>query len=93
VEDLAEQIFVNVNGDTSALAYINIKEMSLTANQGYAEMWAKKIQWKTVDDSLGDSLVADKADRLYGITLEKQRIRTFKVEYVVKDQTKMEVIQ
>lgn len=45
-------------------------------------MWAKKIQWKTVDDSTGDMLLGDDST---GITLEKQRIRTFEIEYVVSE--------
>lgn len=65
-----------MNGDSSTLAYINIVETALTGNQAYSDMWAKKIQWKTVDDSTGD-VVSVEVDSLYGITLEKQRIRTF----------------
>jgi hypothetical protein len=45
-------------------------------------MWAKKIQWKTTDDSAGDA-VSVEAESVYGVTLEAQRIRVFTIEYVI----------
>jgi hypothetical protein len=91
VQGLAEQLFIDVNGDKSALAYINIEETSLTGNQAYSEMWAKKIQWRTVDDSTGD-VVSAEAEKLSGITLEKQRIRTFQIEYVIGASSHIEIM-
>ncbi len=55
-------------------------------------MWAKKIQWRTVDDSTGD-VVNAAADTLYGITLEKQRIRVFQIEYVLATNSPVGIMQ
>lgn len=49
LRDLADDLYVSVNGVNPA--YVNIEEMTLTGNQSRAEMLAKKIQWKTVDDA------------------------------------------
>lgn len=45
----ADELYESVNGVKPAA--VSIEEMSLTGNQSRADMLAKKIQWKTLDDT------------------------------------------
>lgn len=80
--DLANNLWVHVNKDNSTLAAVNIRELSITANQKYTDMLAKKVQWKTVDDGKVADVHLQADQGLYQITVAPQVIRTFSFDYV-----------
>jgi len=58
--------------------------MALTANQSYEEMSKLRLKWKTVDNSAEAKLVSE--DNLRAAQFQQQRIRTFKVNYTLKEE-------
>lgn len=82
---LAEDLFVLANLGQASAQNIDITEMSITANQPYAEMASKKVQWKTLDDSTitppGQGPADEVSDDSHVVYLQQQRIRVFEVEY------------
>lgn len=58
--------------------------MALTANQSYEEMSKLRLKWKTVDNSAEPKLVSE--DNLRAAQFQQQRIRTFKVNYTLKEE-------
>lgn len=83
--DVAQKAYQDANGDLSDLSYVDIQELSLSGNQPYSEMWSKKIKWQTVDDQAGKLEIALE-DNYYGISLPKQRIRVFRIEYFLQEE-------
>lgn len=73
IAGVADQLFTSVNG---ALPYqAQIKELSLTGNQSYEEMSAKRIKWKTWDDHVVEPPSPAPHPEL--VQLQQQRIRVF----------------
>ena len=75
---LVHGLFELVNGkDVSYTTAVT--ELSLTGNQEYKTMLAKRIEWRTVDDQRGGKRRAQLDVDV--IDMQQQRIRVFRVEY------------
>ena len=68
------------------LQYVNIEEVTLTANQNFQEMLKEKLVWKTVDDafnSLKHGLIVSHHEEFpYELKLSPQKIKQFIFSYV-----------
>lgn len=78
---LANELFKIANNDQVS-AFPHIEEMSLTANQRYKQMSDARLKWKTVDDVPTEAAVEDPFQTT---RFQQQRIRTFKVDYIVAE--------
>jgi hypothetical protein len=77
VRKFAEYIYTYENGPDAELNNINIKETSLSGNQGYSEMKNNKLKWVGVDDAKLNPPPFPKDNPNFDIALPRQRIRSF----------------
>ena len=82
VKEFAYALYEIANGQNAQLNNINIVETTLTGNQAYSEMAAKKVRWTGVDDALikEPEVPLDHSD--FEVALQLQRIRSFYIEYI-----------
>jgi hypothetical protein len=80
LNNLAQGIYEVMNGD-NIFVETTIKELSLTGNQEYSAMEARRIKWKTRDDATVHSDAEYPAETGNIIKLQQQRIRVFSIEY------------
>jgi len=81
VQGLCESLFMIANDNAPISFVVQIEETSITANQSYQDMASRKLKWKTVDDVIGG--ISPLADTLDAMLFQQQRIRTFKIKYIV----------
>lgn len=92
IDVLAKQLWQQANPSVAGNPQIIISETTLTGNQLYSSMAAKRVQWKGRDDNtiVPPVLPADRSQ--YEIALEPQRIRVFKVQYVPPSSNNNDVV-
>jgi len=85
VHQLAKEIFMIANNNEFNVKMM-ISETTLTANQLYSDMAHNRLKWKTVDDP---APALDEIDFDFTrVKFQQQRIRTFKINYVLHDDQK-----
>jgi hypothetical protein len=72
---------------------MSVQETSLTGTESYAEMKVEKNKWDSLDDDwIDDSYLPRDHENGRLITLEPQRIRTFKIVLKPSKLTQVEVV-